>query len=115
MSQACLTTSHRVNCELHTTVGSRPFDPSMQLTVDKCQVWESNGGVLFATRLKERRVALGFTQIELSDQLTAAGFPITRQGIQAWESGRTSPPVDRLEIVAAVLDCTPAELLEDVA
>jgi transcriptional regulator with XRE-family HTH domain len=66
----------------------------------------------FGIRIRARRVELGLSLNDLARLLDRAGDPISPQGIQAWESGRTSPTVDRVARVAAVLGVTPADLLD---
>ncbi len=37
--------------------------------------------------LRQRRIALGITQYELADLMTARGAPVTQSSVASWESG----------------------------
>lgn len=59
-----------------------------------------------AIRLKELRKARGISQEAL-----AAELGVRKSAISKWETGRAQMTLDRLEQVAAILGCTPVELL----
>ena len=41
--------------------------------------------------LKEHRKKARLTQIEVAEELTAAGYPIQNKSIYAWEKGKSTP------------------------
>ena len=60
------------------------------------------------TQLKSRRKALGLNQTALAE---AVG--VTPGAVSQWESGLTNPTLEMLVKIAAVLQCTVDELLQD--
>ncbi|MBS2961496.1 hypothetical protein KGA66_00460 [Actinocrinis puniceicyclus] len=63
-----------------------------------------------ARRLRERRAALGLTQVEVSQALRDAGVPLGNRALSAMEHGN-GLDLCRLPELAAVLDCTTTYLL----
>ena len=59
------------------------------------------------TRIKDRRKQLGLTQDELADKVKT-----TKQAIYKYEKGIvTNLPSDKIEKLAAALDCSPGYLM----
>ena len=56
--------------------------------------------------IKRQRESSGMTQSELSDILN-----VSRSTLAMWETGKSSPPVDKLIKMARILHCTVDELL----
>ena len=56
--------------------------------------------------IKEKRESLKMTQIELSEILN-----VSRSTLAMWETGRSSPPVDKLIIMSDLFGCTIDELV----
>ena len=59
-----------------------------------------------------RRVALGLSTDAVAAQLTAAGLETTGQAVRAWESGASTPTVDRIAALARILRSTEAAVEE---
>lgn len=62
----------------------------------------------FSERLKERRIALDFTQAQLADKLG-----VTKSAICNYETGVSSPRIDILYKMFDVLDCDANMLFRD--
>lgn len=58
--------------------------------------------------IRERRKKTGISQKELSDALG-----VTQGAVSQWENGTTRPDIDLLPKIAALLNCTVDELLND--
>jgi transcriptional regulator with XRE-family HTH domain len=67
-------------------------------------------------RLVAARVAAGYTQADVAEQLTAAGHAASPQAVSQWETGDTSPSLTRRLALAAILDCRTDDLfsLDDI-
>jgi transcriptional regulator with XRE-family HTH domain len=61
---------------------------------------------IFANRLRERRLAAGYTQ-----QSFASVLGIGERRYAHWETGRFRPPIDMLPVMCARLGTTPDYLL----
>jgi XRE family transcriptional regulator, fatty acid utilization regulator len=61
---------------------------------------------VFSNRIKERTKTLGLSQAEL-----ARRCKLTEKALNHYIAGRSEPNLDMLVKIAAVLDCTPNELL----
>jgi transcriptional regulator with XRE-family HTH domain len=62
-------------------------------------------------RIQERRNALGLSQTELAQKLTAKGIPSDKQKVSRIETGKTRLLADELPVYARVLKTTVEELL----
>lgn len=60
---------------------------------------------LIGIRIRQAREELGLTQVQLAERLG-----IAFQSLQQWETGKTTPRVDRLRKLANVLGKTPSWL-----
>src|SRR4029077_13744144 len=58
-------------------------------------------------RIREARVASGFSQEDLGDALS-----VTRSSVSLWEKGRSVPEADNLKNLAELLKVSPEYLLE---
>lgn len=65
---------------------------------------------MFGTNLKRLRKNKGLMQSDLSSLLH-----VSKQTVSSWEVGRTEPSMGMVGQIAEALDCTPAELIGDVA
>lgn len=59
--------------------------------------------------IRTLREAAGLAQKDLATMLN-----VTRQTLSAWESGRTSPPADRVPQIASVLGCSIEDLYNEI-
>lgn len=62
----------------------------------------------FNEKLKELRLAKGYTQEDLASKLS-----ITRQSISKWEQGINEPDIDTLKKLCNILDCSIEDLIDD--
>lgn len=62
------------------------------------------------TRMKARRLQLGYTQQELAEKIG-----VTQPRISSWECGRADLPPKRRRQIARVLDCDPDTLTDPLA
>ncbi|MBE3576919.1 MAG: helix-turn-helix domain-containing protein [Limnochordales bacterium] len=60
----------------------------------------------WATRIREMRLARGLSQKALSELLG-----VSRQAVQAWESGRNQPDLEAIQQLCSVFGCTPEDLI----
>jgi transcriptional regulator with XRE-family HTH domain len=58
--------------------------------------------------IKDKRKQLGLTQVELSHLLG-----VDRSTVSCWETGVSSPTLEKLVKIASVFGCTVDELLKD--
>ncbi|MFH1016696.1 MAG: helix-turn-helix transcriptional regulator [Pseudomonadota bacterium] len=68
-------------------------------------------------RLRERRIANGWTMTELGARMTLArpkDASVTKQSISLYESGLAMPGADRLAALAAAFGCLIDDLFEGV-
>jgi transcriptional regulator with XRE-family HTH domain len=63
-------------------------------------------GISLVPRFTARRVALGLSTRAVAARLTEAGLETTQQAISAWESGASTPTVDRIAALARILRST---------
>lgn len=58
---------------------------------------------MFSELIKESRIKAGITQLQAAEALGYKG----NQFIQSWESGRSMPPVDKLDALSRMykMDC----------
>lgn len=61
---------------------------------------------ILGVNIKEKRELKGFTQTTLSLKLG-----VDRSAVAKWETGRSSPPVDKLIIMSDLFGCTIDELV----
>lgn len=68
-----------------------------------------------ATRIRELRIARGWSQDELASRLVdpKTGKALTRQTAQRWEAGDRELTLDKLEIAANALGVSRSELLPE--
>lgn len=62
---------------------------------------ENNKATLTGARIREQRIAKGFTLKDLADKLC-----VQYQTIQAWESGRRFPKEETIQKIASALEVT---------
>lgn len=63
----------------------------------------------FPERLRLMRMRRAISQKQLAERLNVA-----QQTVASWEIGTRYPAIDRLFDIARVLECRPAELVEEV-
>lgn len=55
-------------------------------------------------RIRQKRMELGLKERTLEAMFVSAGKPVSRGSIRNWEDGKTFPPADMLEYLAAVFN-----------
>lgn len=45
----------------------------------------------WGAEMRETRLLLGWTQEQVADEMTKAGYPVTSQAVSFWERGETAP------------------------